>query len=320
MVLWDLQRLRILRELAERRTLTAVADALGYSPSAISQQMAVLEREAGTALMQRAGRGVRLTDAGRLLADHAGLLLAAAEAARVDLAALSGDVRGTVRAGGVQSALRHLLIPTLADLLIEQPGIQLELTEIELEPAVAELRLGGLDLVVSDEYVAQPRPRPAGIRREVLLEEPLVVVLPVDHPRSQDQRPMSITSLRDEVWVASASGTGHHALVLAACRELGGFDPELRHRSNDADMQLEIVRTARAVALMPSLAVRLDDPTLAIRHVAGGTIARSLLLLTRDQPTPGALAQVLDSIRTRARGLGRNFRETETLETTSLTR
>jgi DNA-binding transcriptional LysR family regulator len=136
MVLWDLQRLRILRELAERRTLTAVADALGYSPSAISQQMAVLEREAGTALMQRAGRGVRLTDAGRLLADHAGLLLAAAEAARVDLAALSGDVRGTVRAGGVQSALRHLLIPTLADLLIEQPGIQLELTEIELEPAL----------------------------------------------------------------------------------------------------------------------------------------------------------------------------------------
>ena len=320
MVLWDLQRLRILRELAERRTLTAVADALGYSPSAISQQMAVLEREAGTALMQRAGRGVRLTDAGRLLADHAGLLLAAAEAARVDLAALSGDVRGTVRAGGVQSALRHLLIPTLADLLIEQPGIQLELTEIELEPAVAELRLGGLDLVVSDEYVAQPRPRPAGIRREVLLEEPLVVVLPVDHPRSQDQRPMSITSLRDEVWVASASGTGHHALVLAACRELGGFDPELRHRSNDADMQLEIVRTARAVALMPSLAVRLDDPPLAIRHVAGGTIARSLLLLTRDQPTPGALAQVLDSIRNRARGLGRTFRETEAIETTSLTR
>jgi DNA-binding transcriptional LysR family regulator len=310
MVPWDLQRLRILRELAERRTLAAVADALGYSPSAISQQLAVLEREAGTALLQRAGRGVRLTDAGRVLADHADLLLAAAEAARVDVAALSGDVRGTVRAGGLQSALRHLLIPTLAGLLPEHPGIQLELTEIELEPAVPELRLGTLDLVVSDEYAAQPRPRPAGIRREVLLEEPLVVVLPVDHPRSQDRRPVSIASLRDEVWVASASGTGHHALVLAACRELGGFDPELRHRSNDADMQLEIVRTAGGVALMPSLTVPLDDPTLAIRHVADGTVARRLLLLTRDQPTPGALAHVLDSIRTRARSLGRTFGET----------
>ena len=307
MVPWDLQRLRILRELAERRTLAAVADALGYSPSAISQQMAVLEKEAGTALLQRAGRGVRLTDAGRVLADHAGLLLAAAEAARVDLAALSGDVRGTVRAGGLQSGLRHLLIPTLAGLLPEHPGIQLELTEIELEPAVPELRLGTLDLVVSDEYAAQPRPRPAGIRREVLLEEPLLVVLPVDHPRSQDRRPVSITSLRDEVWVASASGTGHHALVLAACRELGGFDPELRHRSNDADVQLEIVRSARAVALMPSLTVPLDDPSLAIRHVADGTVARSLLLLTRDQTTSGALAHVLDSIRTRAGSLGRTI-------------
>ena len=115
---------------------------------------------------------------------------------------------------------------------------------------------------------------------------------------------MSITSLRDEAWVASASGTGHHALVLAACRELGGFDPELRHRSNDADMQLDIVRAAGAVALMPSLTVPLDDPTLAIRQVADATVARSLLLLTRDQPTPGALAHVLESIRTRARSLG----------------
>ena len=308
-VSWDLQRLRILRELAERRTLAAVAEALGYSPSAISQQLAVLEKEAGVPLLQRAGRGVRLTDAGRVLADHAGLLLAAAEAARVDLAALSGDVRGTVRAGGLQSGLRHLLIPTLAGLLPEHPGIQLELTEIELEPAVPELRLGTLDLVVSDEYAAQPRPRPAGIRREVLLEEPLLVVLPVDHPRSQDRRPVSIASLRDEVWVASASGTGHHALVLAACRELGGFDPELRHRSNDADVQLEIVRSARAVALMPSLTVPLDDPSLAIRQVADGTVARSLLLLTRDQTTSGALAHVLDSIRTRARSLGSTFRE-----------
>lgn len=307
MVLWDLHRLRILRELAERRTLAAVADALGYSPSAISQQMAVLEKEAGTTLLQRAGRGVRLTDAGRVLAEHADKLLAAAEAAHVDLAALSGDVRGTVRAGGLQSAMRHLLIPTLTGLLTEHPGIQLELTEVELEPAVPELRLGTLDLVVSDEYATQPRPRPAGIRREVLLEEPLVVVLPVDHPRSQDRRPVSITSLSDEVWVAAASGTGHHALVLAACRDLGGFDPELRHRSNDADMQLDIVRTAGAVALMPSLTVPFDDPTLAIRHVADGTVARSLLLLTRDQPTPGALAHVLDSIRTRARSLDRTL-------------
>src|SRR5918911_5267170 len=118
MVALDLRRLRLLRELAERGTLGAVADALGYSPSAVSQQLAVLETEAGVPLLEKAGRGVRLTDAGRLLAHHADVLLTAAEAARADLASLTGDVRGTVRAGGLQSATRHVLIPALTRMLV----------------------------------------------------------------------------------------------------------------------------------------------------------------------------------------------------------
>src|SRR3712207_7908960 len=114
MVAWDLRRLRVLRELEERTTLGAVAAALGYTPSAISQQLAVLEREAGVRLLEKAGRGVQLTDAGRLLAHHADGLLLAAHAARDDLASLAGDVRGTVRAAGFQSATRRLLIPAVA--------------------------------------------------------------------------------------------------------------------------------------------------------------------------------------------------------------
>src|ERR671921_981883 len=99
MVDFDLRRLRLLRELEERGTLSAVATALGYTPSAVSQQLAVLEKEVGARLLERAGRGVRLTDAGRILARHAGVLLAAAEAASADLASSTSDVRGTVRAG-----------------------------------------------------------------------------------------------------------------------------------------------------------------------------------------------------------------------------
>src|SRR3712207_8766478 len=129
MVAFDLRRLRLLRELEERGTLGAVAAALGYSPSAVSQQLSVLEREVGARLVEKAGRGVRLTDAGRLLSRHAGVLLSAAEAAKADLDSLTGDVRGTVRAGGLQSATRRLLIPALSRIRREHPQLRLELTE-----------------------------------------------------------------------------------------------------------------------------------------------------------------------------------------------
>src|SRR5690349_2754086 len=108
MVDLDLRRLRMLREVEVRGTLGAVAAALGYTPSAVSQQLTVLEKETGVRLLEKAGRGVRLTDAGRLLAQHAGVLLSAAEAARADLESMTGDVRGTVRAGGLQSATHRL--------------------------------------------------------------------------------------------------------------------------------------------------------------------------------------------------------------------
>src|SRR3712207_356591 len=181
MVAFDLRRLRLLRELEERGTLGAVAAALGYSPSAVSQQLSVLEREVGARLLEKAGRGLRLTDAGRLLARHAGVLLTAAEAAEADLAALGGDVRGTVRAGGLQSGARRLLIPALTRLRAEHPRVRVEISELELEQALPGLRLGAVDLVIGDEYDGQPRPRPAGLRFAVVLQEPMKVVLPAGH-------------------------------------------------------------------------------------------------------------------------------------------
>src|SRR5690242_13545642 len=156
MVVLDLRRLRFLREFEERGTLAAVAAALGYSPSAVSQQLALLEKDARTPLFEKAGRGVRLTDAGQLLARHARVLLAAAEAAEADLAALSGDVRGTVRAGGLQSAARRFLIPAVARMTADHPRVRVEIFELELEQALPGLRLGAVDLVIGDEYDGHP--------------------------------------------------------------------------------------------------------------------------------------------------------------------
>ncbi len=301
MVALDLRRLRFLREFEERGTLAAVAAALGYSPSAVSQQLTLLEKETGTRLFEKAGRGVRLTDAGRLLAQHARVLLAAAEAAQADLAALSGEVRGTVRAGGLQSAARRLLIPAVARLMVDHPRVRSEIFELELEQSLPNLRLGAVDLVIGDEYDGHPRPRPAGLRFAVLLEEPLRVVLPVTHPLAERGGPVAVTELRSAVWTSSAEGSGHHAMVVGTCRLLGGYEPDLRHRSNDADVQLELVRVGAAVALMPTLALPAGDPALAVRDVAEADIRRRLVVVTRDGPPAPALTALLAAVTEQAR-------------------
>jgi DNA-binding transcriptional LysR family regulator len=305
MVVLDLRRLRMLRELQERGTLAAVASALRYSPSTVSQQLAVLEKEVGTRLFEKAGRGVQLTAAGQLLAQHAASLLAAADAAAADLASLTTELRGTVRAGGLQSATRQLLVPAVRSTGSRHPRLRVEVSELELEQALPELRLGSLDLVVSDEYDGHPRPRPVGLAVEVLHEEPLKLVLPAAHPAARTGAPVAAAVLRDEVWTASASGTGHHALVVGTCRSLGGFDPDVRHRSNDAGVQLELVRAGVAVALMPAMTLPANDPALAVRDLATATIRRRLVLLTRSTPPAPGLSAVLAAVREEAAALPR---------------
>jgi DNA-binding transcriptional LysR family regulator len=303
MVVLDLRRLRFLREFEERGTLAAVAAALGYSPSAVSQQLALLEKDVGTRLFDKAGRGVRLTDAGQLLAQHARVLLSAAEAAEADLAAMSGAVRGTVRAGGLQSAARRLLIPAVARMMVDHPQVRLELSELELEQALPGLRLGAVDLVIGDEYDGHPRPRPAGLRFAVLHEEPLKVVLPATHPLAGPGGPVAVGMLRTDVWSAADEGTGHHAMVVGTCRSLGGYEPDLRHRSNDADVQLELVRAGAAVALLPPLTLPANDPAIAVRDVAEAELRRRLVVVTRDTPPAPALTALLAAVADQAHAL-----------------
>ncbi|MEW2475011.1 LysR substrate-binding domain-containing protein [Micromonospora gifhornensis] len=306
MIDMDLRRLRFLREFEERGTLAAVAAALGYSPATVSQQLTLLEREVGAPLLTKAGRGVRLTDAGRLLAQHARVLLSAAETAAADLAALSGDIRGTVRAGGLQSAARRLLVPALVRLRADHPQIQVEIFELELEQALPSLRLGAVDVVIGDEYDGHPRPRPAGLHFTLLLEEPLKIVLPAAHPLARTGGPVAVADLRSEVWAASAEGTGHHAMVVGTCRALGGYEPDLRHRASDADVQLELVRAGAAVSLMPALTLPGDDPALAIRDIAETALKRRLVAATRDTPAAPALTTFLAALTDQVHRIGLN--------------
>jgi DNA-binding transcriptional LysR family regulator len=246
---------------------------------------------------------VRLTDAGRLLARHARILLSAADAAAADLAGMGAEVRGTVRATGMQSATRHLLVPAVARTMVDHPLVRVEVSEIELEQALPELRLGAVDVVISDEYEGHPRPRPAGLGYALLHEEPLRLVLPSAHPLAGPGGPVAVTALRDEVWAVSDAGTGHHEMVVGTCRSLGGFEPDVRHRSNDADVQLELVRATGAVALLPELILPTADPGVAIRPMAEADVRRRLVVVTRNGTEAPALIAFLAAVTDRARAL-----------------
>src|SRR5215208_1971627 len=178
----DLRRLRLLRELNERGTIAAVAEALQFTPSAVSQQLAQLEREAGVPLLERAGRGVRLTDAALVLVDHAEGLLERAALAEADLAAAAGSVSGRGRIAGFQSVSRHLALPAMKALARDAPQLRCEMIEAEPEEALPALALGDIDLVLGDEWQHQPVRLPAGVERRELIREQVRVVLPARHP------------------------------------------------------------------------------------------------------------------------------------------
>src|SRR5919199_2448089 len=201
----DLRRLRLLRELAERGTIAAVADALRFTPSAVSQQLAQLEREAGVPLLERAGRGVRLTDAGLVLAGHAEALLERAALAEADLAAAAGSVAGRARIACFQSVAVRIALPAMEILAREAPRLRCELVEAEPEQALPALAVGDLDLVLGDEWTHQPWRLPAGVERADLFPDPVRLVLPARHPAAREH-PVAVP-LR--ALAADAWATGH---------------------------------------------------------------------------------------------------------------
>jgi DNA-binding transcriptional LysR family regulator len=286
----DLHRLRLLREVHGRGTLHAAARALGYTPSAISQQLSVLEREAGTPLLERTGRNVRLTAAGHALVQHATSLLEGVEAAEAELATFAaGRAAGTVRVAAFQSAFLRMVAPAVRTLGESHPDIRLEATEAEVEQAVPALRLQQLDLVVGVVYDGQPRAVHADLTRDLLLRERIQIVLPSDHPEAARDR-VPLRHLADVPWAACQPGTGHREMQVRVCRQLGGFEPDLRYSSDDYLILLEVVRTAGAAALLPDLVLASGAAGVAVRLPAEGAIGREVFLLTRRSRTPAVAA------------------------------
>jgi DNA-binding transcriptional LysR family regulator len=302
--MYDVRRLRLLRELAARGTVTAVAEALAYTPSAVSQQLAALERDAGLALLERAGRGVRLTEAGRRLAAHADAILARMDVAEADLAGLSGRATGRLRVAGFQTAAGALVLPAFDALEALHPGVEPELVDIEAEEALPGLRLGEFDLVVAEEYDHAPRRRDVAFERTELGHDRMLIALPAGHPLLESKR-IALTELSGEVWVTSREDTLFAAMFARACRAVGGFEPVVRHRTNDLRLLFELVALRRAVAMVPALGRDWVVPGVALRALDGPPLERRIFTAVRSgtsaHPTVRALQ---DALAARAREIG----------------
>jgi DNA-binding transcriptional LysR family regulator len=295
----DLRRLRLLYELDARGTVAAVADALQYTPSAVSQQLAVLEREAGVPLLERAGRGVRLTDPARVLVEHAGVMLERAERAESELAAVAGRVAGRGKIAAFQSVAIRLAAPAVAALARDAPGLRCELIESEPEESLPALALGDVDLMLGDEWDGLPHARPPGIERRNLHRDPVHVVLPKDHPAARrNRRSVALSRLAGETWATGHSGTGWERTTNRICRELGGFDPDIRHRTNDSVLGLTIVAEAGAAALLPGFVRPEAHSGVAVRAIAEGTSHRTIYVATRatdeERPSVKAMLAAMD--------------------------
>jgi DNA-binding transcriptional LysR family regulator len=264
----DVRRLRLLRELSARGTIAAVAEALSYSPSAVSQQLSLLEREAGVPLLERGPRSVRLTAAAMALVAHAEVVLARVEEAEAELEAMAEQVSGTVRVATIQSAGLYLLAPVVRRLAGEHPALRVEVSEIEPEVSLRALALGGVDLVLGDEYPFLPWPRDPRLDVEPLLKERFRLILPREHPLAESNEPVSLAALRDEPWAAGRADSHFGELTVRTCRSLGGFEPDVRHRSNDLLMLLALVASGQAVTLLPELVRAEREPGAAVCELA----------------------------------------------------
>lgn len=272
----DVRRLRVLHEVALRGSVTAAAATLHVTPSAVSQQLVQLTREAGYELVERSGRGIVLTPAGQVLATHARHILGAVEQAVAGLAALGQGVSGTVRVGSFPSAAGALAAPAAAAAMARHPELDVRLTEAEDRQSRLDLQSGTLDVVILQEYDHVPQPLPDDLDRHPVTTDPMCLITPVPWRRLTGL----LRDLHDVPWIASAEQTPCLRSTLHACR-LAGFEPDIRHRAVDFALTLDLVAAGLGAALVPELALRHVPPGVHVEPLVEPVTARHIFAVTR---------------------------------------
>jgi DNA-binding transcriptional LysR family regulator len=270
----DVRRLRLLVELSRRGTIASVAQALDYSPSAVSQQLNVLEKEAGVRLLEPLGRRVRLTAEGELLVTHGEEVLAGLERAEAELAASRAQPTGRVRVAAFQSAVLSLVPGALLELERSHPSLRIEVTEMEPEAALPALAAGDFDVVLAEEYPTHPRPRLRGLDREDLMSDELCLVTP------STWRVRALADVADRPFAMEPTGSTSREWTESVCRS-AGFEPDVRFTSTDLQVHLRMVEHGLAAAILPDLAGAGRHRRVRL-HSLDGAPTRRIFTVTRS--------------------------------------
>jgi DNA-binding transcriptional LysR family regulator len=280
----DLRRLRLLRELKIRGTIAAVAEALSYSPSSVSQQLALLETEAGVPLLTKSGRRVQLTPQAEVLVTHTALLLERIELMEAELDSSLTEVRGTVRLAVFQSAALGIIPQALTLLATEYPALRVEITQREPENALFETWARDFDLVIAEQYPGHSAPREPDLDRVALCEDELRL-----------GGALSLDDARDRAWVMEPRGTASRHWAEQVCRT-AGFEPDVRFETADLQAHIRLIESGNAVALLPDLVWAGRRPSVDLTALAGAPkrqVFTSVREASRERPTIVAIRDVL---------------------------
>jgi DNA-binding transcriptional LysR family regulator len=288
----DVRRLRVLREVARRGSLAGAADVLSYTPSAVSQQISVLEREAGTRLLERRARGVVLTEAGQTLVEHAEEILARLEAAEAALAALADLRRGHLRMASFATAGASVLPRAIDAFRARHPAVELTVGQSSPRESVAALREGRLDIALTVDL----DPRPAeGVEVIHLFEDRLRLALHRDHPLAAGDE-VRLEDLEHETWIDVPLATSGGQTAARACARVG-FVPRVAFESDDYTAIRELVGAGAGIALLPDLAKFAPHELVVLRSTGPDRPFRNIQVATRPaafrSPAAAAMLEIL---------------------------
>lgn len=291
----DIRRLRLLREVKLRGTLAAVAEALAYSPSSVSQQLTLLEREVGVPLLAKSGRRVLLTPQAEVLVARAAEVLDTLERAEGELAASLTTVSGTVRLAVFQSAAHAVIPEALTILAAEYPELRVEVTEREPDAGLFDVSARDFDLVVAEQYPGHTREHRGDLDRVHLVtdvirlatgplpmvepvntllplvesvETPLPLVEPVETPSENDAAAAFRAAGASRPWVMEPKGTAARLWATQLCRA-AGFEPDVRFETADLMTHIRLIRSGNAIGLLPDLVWAGEQPSVELLELAG---------------------------------------------------